>query len=176
LFFLVWEPYVLEYRVYYVPAVVLMFVLVLSNYHRRTIRLPSRAAAYAVAALFFLNLALFIAPHMRSNSNSLIAGAKEASKRWDERTIVYFTDRNAIDGAFQYFTEKTEWREALREAIMRLDDEIERIYSERGSVWLNDQAVRSLGTEWLVKHATGDEIAGSLDGQIFRYLQLLPGR
>lgn len=176
LFLLVWEPYVLHYRVYYVPAVVLMFVLVLSNYHRRTRRLPSSAAAYAVVALSFLNLAFFIAPYMHSSSNALIAAAKGANKKWDEHTIVYFTDRNAIDGAVQYFNEKIEWREASPEAIMRLDGEIEGIYSEGRSVWLNDQAVRSLGTERLVKHETGDEIAGSLDGQRFRYLQLLPGR
>jgi hypothetical protein len=176
LFLLVWEPYVLHYRVYYVPAVVLMFVLVLSNYHHRTKRLPSGAAACAIGALFFLNLAFFIAPHMRGNSNALVAAAKAASKKWDERTIVYSADRNAIDGAFQYFNEKTEWREASSKAIKRLDDEIAQIYIEGRSVWLNDQAVKSAPAEWLMKHATGDEISGSLDGQPYRYLQLLPTR
>ena len=80
LFLLVWEPYVLHYRVYYVPAVVLMFVLVLSNYHRRTTRLPSGAMACAIVALFFLNLAFFIAPYIRGNSNLSLAAAKAATK------------------------------------------------------------------------------------------------
>lgn len=176
LFLLIWEPYVLHYRVYYVPAAVLMFVLMLSNYHRRTKRLPSGVAAYAVVALFFLNLAFFIAPHMHGSSNLLVAAAKDANRKWDERTVVYFTAGTAIDAAFQYFNQPTEWREATPKAIMRLDDEIEHIYGEGRSVWLNDQAAKSVRTEWLMKHGGGDEIAGSLDGQTFRYLQLQPTR
>jgi hypothetical protein len=176
LFLLVWEPFVLHYRIYYVPAVVLMFVLVLSNYHRRTTRLPSGAMACAIVALFFLNLAFFIAPYIRGNSNPLLAAAKAATKKWDERTIVYYTERTAIDGAFQYFNEHTEWREASPEAIMRLDDQIDRIYSEGRSVWLNEQAAKSVPTDWLMKYSTGDEIAGGLDGQHFRYVQLVPAR
>ena len=103
LFLIVWEPYVLHYRIYYAPPVVLIFVLVLSNYHHRSFSSPSGAAALAVTALFFLNLAFFIAPHMRSNSSSQVAAAREPSKKCDGRAIVYFTDRSAIEGAFQYF-------------------------------------------------------------------------
>jgi hypothetical protein len=176
LFLLVWEPYVLHYRVYYVPAVVLMFVLVLSNYHHRTLSLPSGAAALAVAALSLLNLAFFIAPHMRSSSNLLVAAAKAANKSWDEHTVVYFTASSPVDCAFQYFNEKTEWRGASAKAMKKLDDDIDRIYSEGGNVWLNDNAMKSVSAEWLLSRARGDQITVNLGDEYYRYAQLLPKR
>jgi hypothetical protein len=174
LFLLVWEPYVLHYRVYYVPAVVLMFVLMLSNYHRRTSSRPSGAAVIAVIALFFLNLAFFIAPHMRSSSNLLVAAAKEANRQWNEHTVIYFTARGAIDGAFRYFNENTEWRAASPKAIMRSDDEIGRIYDQGGTVWLNDSAVKSVDPEWLSRRARAEEITVKLGDDTYGYVQLLP--
>lgn len=176
LFLLIWEPYVLHYRVYYVPAVVLMFVLLLSNYHRTTTTLPSGAAAFTVGALFLLNLAFFIAPQMRDKSNTVFAAARESHSKWDGRTIIYFADRNSIDRAFQYFNEQPEWHEASAREIMKLDDEIERSYRDGGSVWLNDQAAKSVRPEWLLKHANADRISVNLDGQQFEYVQLLPAR
>jgi hypothetical protein len=176
LFLLAWEPYVLHYRVYYVPPVVLMFALVLSNYHRRTSSRPSGAAAIAVIALFFLNLAFFIAPLMRSSSNLLVAAAKEANSRWNEHTVIYFTAKDAIDGAFRYFNENTEWRAGSPKAIMRSDDEIRRVYDQGGTLWLNDSAAKSVDAEWLSRRARGDEITVKLGDDTYRYVQLLPAR
>jgi hypothetical protein len=176
LFLLVWEPYVLLYRIYYVPAVALIFVLVLSNFHRRTSIARSGAAAFAVGALFFLNLALFIAPHMRSNSNLLVAAAKNAKGKWNEHTVIYFNDKSPIDGAFRYFNQTTEWRGASPRRIMTLDDEIQRVYDQGGTVWLNDIAAKSVDPEWLGERARGEEIDVQLADEFYRYVQLLPGR
>jgi len=174
MFLLTWEPYVLHYRVYYVPAVVLMSVLVLTNYRRRTHSTPSGAAAFAVAALFFFNLAFFIAPHMRAKSNLLVTAAKGANEKWNEHTVIYYNASSPPDTAFQYFNERTEWRGATPKAIMRLDDEIRRVYDEGGTVWLNDAAAKAVDPVWLTTRARGEEISVKLGDESYRYVQLLP--
>jgi hypothetical protein len=176
LFLLVWEPYVLLYRVYYAPAVVLIVVLVLSNFHHRTSSAQSGAAAFAVGALFSLNLALFIAPYMRSNSNSLVAAAKNANNKWNEHTVIYFNGSSPIDNAFRYFNQTAEWRGASPARIMTLDDEIQRVYDQGGTVWLNDIAAKSVDPEWLSERARGEEIDVKLGDEFYRFVQLLPGR
>ena len=170
---LLFWPYTPHYHVYYVPALVLIFALALSRYHRGTVRPPTGGAAVAVVALLFLNLAFFIAPHMRVNSNPLLAAANDAKAKWNEHTVIYFTDWPPVDGVFRYFNEKTEWRRASPKAIKRLDPEIKEIYDHGGQVWLSDSAVKSVEPEWLARR-TGDQFTVTLDGESYRYVQLLP--
>ena len=176
LFLLTWEPYFLHYRVYYLPPLVLWFVLALTNYHRKTGRTPSGAVALAVLALSFCNLAFFIGPHIRDSSNLLVVAAKQANSKWNEHTVIYFTDSSPVDGAFQYFNPETEWRGATPKAIMRLDDEIQRIDAEGGSVWLNDRAAKSVSPVWLSERAYGNVINVQLDTESYVYVQLSPAR
>lgn len=175
LFLLTWEPYLLYYRLYYLPSLVLVFVLALTNYHRKTKRPASGAGALLVLALGFCNLAFFIGPHMRSSSNPLIDAARKANEKWNDRTVIYSIDDGVADGSFRYFNPKTEWRAGTPKAIKRLDEEIERIYAEGGSVWVST-AVNSVKPEWLADHAYGDLINVELGDTVYQYVQLLPAR
>jgi hypothetical protein len=105
-----------------------------------------------------------------------MAAATEAKAKWNEHTVIYFTEMPAVDGAFQYFNEKTEWRRASPKAIRRLDDEIKVIYEHGGEVWLSDSATRSVDPAWLASHALGDQFTVTLNDETYRYVQLLPSR
>lgn len=176
LFLLSWEPYLLHYRVYYVPPLALLFVLVLWNYHRRTGRSVSGAAALAIIALSFFNFAFFIGPKLRISSNPLVAAARKAKNKWDEHTVIYFTENSPADGAFRYFNITPEWRVTTPKALMKLDDEIRRIYAAGGTVWVNDSASKSIDHNWLADRAYGDVINVESGNTAYHYVQLLPPR
>lgn len=131
---------------------------------------------FAVISLFCLNLAFFIGPHMLVHSNPLIAAAKDAGTRWNGLTVIYFTSRTEVDGVFEYFNDRNEWRRLSPKAIMRLDDDINETYNQGGSVWLNDVAAKSVDSEWLLTRVRGEQIEIKLADRTYRWVQLLPTR
>ncbi len=171
LFLLFWGP-LIYFRAFYAPALALAFGLALSNYHNVTRNKPSGAAACAVVAFALFNLAFYIGPNMRANSNALVAAARNANTVWNERTVIYFADRKEADTAFEYFNQLTSWRRLSPVALADLDSEIDRANKEGGSIWLNKGAAESVGQDWLAEHASGNEIKVELSNGVARYVEL----
>ncbi len=173
-FLIFWEPWLVYYRAFYVPALALAFGFAISNYHCLTDNAPSGTAVLAVAALAFFNLAFYIGPHMRVSSNMRVLSAYNANKVWDQQTIIYFSDRNEADTTFEYFNETTEWRRLTPASRTSLDNEIQRAYSQGRSIWLNKGAAESVDPDWLSKRARGKEIKLESANAPARYVELLP--
>lgn len=174
IFLIFWEPWQTYYRIFYVPALSLVFGLALSNYHRLMGNTPSGAAAFAVASLALFNLAFFIVPHMRTNSNARVVAARNASKIWNERTVIYFADHTEVDTTFEYFNDMTRWRRLTPAARINLDTEIQRAHSEGGSIWLNKGAIESVEPDWLRMYARGKQIKTEAANASAHYIELLP--
>jgi putative effector of murein hydrolase LrgA (UPF0299 family) len=174
LFLIFWEPWQTYYRVFYAPALLLVFGIALSNYHRLTGNAPSGAAAFAAAALALFNLAFFIIPNMRTDSNARVAAARDAGRVWNERTVIYFADHTEVDTTFEYFNSETRWRRLTSDLRSNLASEVERASSQGRSVWLNKGAIESLDSDWLSKYARGREIKLEAANASARYLELLP--
>ena len=173
LFLLLWGP-LIYFRAFYTPALCLVLGLILSNYHGVTGSKPSGAAALAVMAFAFLNLAFYIGPNMRANANAKVAAARNAAKAWDERTVIYFGNQNEADTAFEYFNPSTTWRRLSRASLAELDGEIARIYNQGGSVWLNRGAVSRVNSEWLARHSTNQRIEIDLPNDSVLYVRVSP--
>lgn len=139
-FLLFWEPWQVLYRAFYLPPLFLALALLVSRYHSATRTSPSGAAAIAVATLAFFNLAFFVVPHMRTTANPLVAAARSMNHIWNEKTVIYFANRNEADTAFEYFNDQTDWRRFTAAAQSGIDDEIRHAAGERGQVWLNKGA------------------------------------
>lgn len=172
-FLLFWEPWQVLYRAYYLPPLFLALGMLLSNYHDATRTTPSGVAALAVATLCLFNLAFYIAPHMRTTANPLIAVARDTSHVWNDKTVIYFADRNEADTAFEYFNNQTEWRRFTQAARSGIDDEVQRAVSNGGQVWLNKGAFELVNREGLAPHAHGREIAVESPNAPARYVELL---
>ena len=171
---LMWGPLIL-FRAFYVPALFLGVALILSNYHRVSRRRASAAAAVlGVAALGLSNLAFYILPNMRADSNPLISAARETARIWNNRTVVYFAGRNESDTAFEYFNPGTEWRRLTSAVLADLDSEIDRLGDEGRDVWFNNGAAESVDPAWLVQRASRTVIEISLPNAPVRYLRLCP--
>ena len=174
LFLLIWEPYLLHYRVYYVPPIVLGLALGFARSRFKAKNSLFGAAAIAVAALGLLNLAFFIGPFMHEASDPLVAAARAANSKWNERTVIYSAGPSVVDGAFRYFNAGAEWRGVSLKVIRRLDPEIESIRARGGSVWINDATIKLIEPGWLTEHGRGQEMTIRLGNECYRYLELLP--
>ncbi|MEN3335172.1 MAG: hypothetical protein V7641_4537 [Blastocatellia bacterium] len=172
-FLLFWEPWQVLYRAFYLPPLALMLGLVLSNYHDATRVSPTGAAAFIVATLALFNLTFFIGPHMRATANPLLAAARNAYPLWSGKTVIYFTDRNEADTAFEYFNDQTEWRRFTAAAKVSIDEEIQRASRQGEQVWLNKGAAESVDFEWLAKRAHGREIILESPSAPAHYVELL---
>jgi hypothetical protein len=173
-FLVFWEPWQVYYRAYYLPALALLLGTALKKYHAASGAKPSGIAALMVAAVMLMNMAFYIGPLMRRDSNGLIAAARNANSIWGENTIIYYSERGEADTAFEYFNEKTKWQRFTPAARLGLDDEVERIAREGGSIWLNKGAAESVDGEWLARHARGGRMEVTLPNGTARYVQLLP--
>jgi hypothetical protein len=173
-FFVFWEPWMLYYRIFYVPPIMLLFGILLANYNfvaYKTGKTPSGAAALLVIIIALFNLVFFIAPGMRADSNTLVAAARGAGDLWNDRTIVYFAKHNSADTAFEYFNDQTEWRRLTPDLLSRLPDEIELIHKQGGNVWFNKGALELNGPDRL---KLGEEIKVEVDYAPARYAEVLP--
>jgi hypothetical protein len=173
IFLLFWEPWQVLYRVYYLPPLALLFGLALSNYHRNTRASPTGASALAVSTLALFNLAFFIGLHIQAIANPVVAAARQASHTWNDRTVIYFADRNEADTAFEYFNDQTEWRKFTPAGLSSIDDEIRLSSSQGGQVWLNKGAAESVDRRWLALRARGREITIEEPKAPARYVELL---
>ncbi|HEY9231368.1 MAG TPA: hypothetical protein VIS78_04460, partial [Blastocatellia bacterium] len=162
------------YRVYYLPPLALLLGLTLSHYHQASDTRPTGAAALAVATLALFNLAFFIAPSMRTMANPRVAAARQAQHLWNDKTVIYFADRNEVDTTFEYFNNQTEWRRFTATAQSGIDDEIQWAASEGGQVWLNKGASELVDRGWLASRARGREIIVESPDAPTRYVELLP--
>lgn len=173
LFLLFWEPWQVLYRAFYLPPAALALGLLLKSYHHATRTRPSGAAAIAVSTMLFFNLAFYIAPHMRATANPLIAAARDADLVWNDKTVIYFADHNEADTTFEYFNNKTEWRKlSAAGARAGIDDEIQRVVSQGGQVWLNKGACDLVGGGWLATRSGGRQIVVESPGASARYVEL----
>ncbi|MGA9773180.1 MAG: hypothetical protein WBV94_29385 [Blastocatellia bacterium] len=171
LFLLFWGP-LIYFRAFYAPALALAVGLALSNYHNATGTRPTGAAVFAVAAFALFNLAFYIGPNMRADSNAMVAAARNANKVWNERTVIYFADRKEVDTAFEYFNQSSAWRRLPPEGLTDQESESD----EGGSIWLNKGAAESVGQKWLATHASGQVIEVELSNGTARYVELSPRR
>jgi hypothetical protein len=180
-FLLFFEPEDFYYPLFYMPALALLFGLVLSNYHLSTAPSngtnpssdnPSGIAALAVLMLAVFNLIFFIVPNMQQDSNPLVTAAKEAREVWNEHTVIYFANHNEADTTFEYFNNRTVWRRVSKAPLAEIENQIESASGEGGSVWLNRGAIELIDPEWLARYACCKRITVDVPGGAAQYVEL----
>ena len=184
-FLLFFEPEDFYYPLFYMPALALLFGLVLTNYHLNTAPSsetsspgdnPSGIGALAIVMLALLNLVFFIVPNMQQDSNRLVTAAKAAHEVWNERTVIYFANHNEADTTFEYFNNGASWRRVPKMPLVEIERQIEVTAREGGSVWLNRGAIELIEPEWLARYARGKTIKVEAAGAPAHYAELLPNQ
>ena len=142
------------YRLFYFPALVLLFgkLLISSEVLRNETRQWRAALLIVVVALS--NFLFFIRPFSQVRKNTPLWLALEANRIWSDKTIVYYKTLNSDNMLVRYFNPTTVWK-PLESTIGENSEMRLQIISNGGaSVWLETSAIDLLMSsaqtaEWL---------------------------
>ena len=153
-----WLPQNTFYRVFYLPAFVLLFGLVISALRNERPRWITAAFIVAVAVANFLFL---IYPFSHVEKYPPLAFALEMNREWPARTVIYYGAKNSDQALVRYFNPSTHWRPLGPTSLEVLNEEIKNVQSTGSTVWLETTAIDQLtstyeGTEWLERHSEAE--------------------
>ena len=179
-FLFFWYPYFTPYRMFYLPAVLILLGITLSRYE--SMRPPGRqwyTALFAVT-LALSNFLFFIYPLTHVEKNPPLVLALEMNRRWAPGTSIYYCSSSADNELFRYFNPATRWlkAESIEKALTEKD--LQETYDQRSSAWLETSELEHLtssteGSAWLTLHVRdkcGFELTS--DSYNIKYVQIFP--
>ena len=158
LFLCFWLPQNTFYRVFYLPAFILLFGLVISAFRGERPRWITAAFVVAVALANFLFL---IYPFSHVEKYPPLAFALERNREWPAGTVIYYGAKNSDEALIRYFNPTTQWRLLGSTSLKGLEDELWKIHNSGGTMWLETTAVDQLmstfeGSEWVGSYSEAD--------------------
>lgn len=159
LFLFFWIPQNTFYRMFYLPAAIVLIGILLDKY-RAPDRTFGRTALFVVIAAI-ANFLFFIYPYGQVRKETPLAMAFQMNKVWSPRTVVYFSRMEADNRLVQYFNPATEWRKLENDiAPEKLESELRAVTQAGGEVWADTSAVSGFAkqkelSEWFERHSAG---------------------
>jgi hypothetical protein len=151
LFLLVWLPYHTYYKLFALPALIL---LAASLGVPASARPAMHSLAWLVAAVATWNLTCGIAPYSRMESNATASFAMSLRDSLPSGAVVYYWDFNTDDWFARYFNPRTRWLRATETAA------IDAHLGRGESVWLETTAIDRFAREapaWLAARSEGSK-------------------
>jgi hypothetical protein len=171
LFLVFWLPRNTFYRLFYLPALVLLCAPLLSGPKTQYNRL-----ALAVIALFLLNFGFHIFPQTKPESNPNLQIAEAFRSIWMPGDVVYWDVFAADNRTIRYFNPQVQWKEVWDRAYT---SQIETSFKEAGNVWFDSAAFsrfRQSDPEfqsWLLARArVGETVEFPLGGHAVGFVKL----
>ena len=170
------------YRLFYLPAIIILLGLVLHSYNlvahpKRKYRLALFVAVLAIAN--FLNL---IFPYSQVQKYPPLALTLEMHQVWPPGTVIYFGAQNSDNSLVKYINRGTLWKELDPTRLDVIENELRETNARGRTVWLEASAIDRLsstpeGAEWLRRHAH-EESRRSLvtKAHNMRFIQIVPSR
>jgi hypothetical protein len=154
-FLFFWLPQNTFYRLFYLPAIILLIGLTLSSLKLDPAR-SRRFTAVFVAAVALANFLFLIYPFSHVEKYPPLAFAQNMNREWVPGTTIYYNAENSDEGLVRYFNPSTRWR-LLPKAIDSLETELTEIYNNGGTAWLETTAIDRFsstpaGVRWLETH------------------------
>jgi hypothetical protein len=152
LFFFI--PQNVFYRLFYLPAVILLLGAALATIERSANHIRRTRAALFAVAVFLANLTFSQYPYTQVRANPPLQLALSLNKVWSTGTVVYFTSPNTDGSLVRYFNPGTVWIQARPAEFMR---QFEALPPTTRGAWLETTFVDQLettseGKAWLAKH------------------------
>jgi hypothetical protein len=164
-----WLPQNTFYRLFYLPALILLMGVALSSFKRTRAR--PRMLVLFVVAVALANFLFLIYPFSHVEKYPPLSFALQMNREWPAGTVIYFGADNADAALIRYFNPGTRWKKVSPKMF-------ESDIDEGGTVWLETTAIDRLsstaeGLEWLKKHAPGDSVKELNDGAYkIRFIQV----
>jgi hypothetical protein len=177
-FLFFWLPQNTFYRLFYLPALILLFGVALSSLENRVSVRRFRLAAL-VAAVALANFLFLIYPYSHVQKYPPLAFALQMNREWPTAMVIYYAAENSDAGLVRYFNPTTIWKRLPSSA---LDAELTAIYREGATVWLETTAIDQLrsapgGARWLDAHARKESLKELNDASYrIRFVQVTPAQ
>ena len=170
-FLFFWLPQHTFYRLFYLPAIVLLIGWIIFKYGR----VRKQRLALFVAVMAMSNFLFSILPTSYVERNPPLALALDMNKVWQQGTVVYYATDNADNNLFQYFNRGTVWKPMVNLNQLKAD-----LNSLAGPTWLDTSAVDRIaneagGPEWLAQHEIQTSRRELIDRAYrIRFVQVIP--
>jgi hypothetical protein len=126
LFLFLWLTQYPYYRLFYLPALILVLGLALRRYKEASSHEHSFGLASFVVVTMLINFTFLIYPYSKIEATPPVHLALKAREIWKD-DVIYFADFNCDNWTFKYFNKGTTWRpltlhdlQALREELVYL--------------------------------------------------------
>lgn len=181
-FLFVWLPFHTFYRLFYLPAIILLAGLVLAP-----LAAPGDGGGgrrYR-AALFVLIIALsnflfIVFPYSHAHKYPPLALALDISGAWPKGTIVYYANTNADNALFRYANPATHWRQLRPDETLVPESVLVETYETGGTLWLDASAIDRAhstpeGLAWLKAHARTETLRELNNKSYYiKFIQVVP--
>jgi hypothetical protein len=181
-FLFVWLPHNTFYRLFYLPALILLVGLIASaRYDFATYRPTYRLATFTVA-MVIANFLFLIFPYSHAEKFPPTRFALEMNKEWPSGTVIFYNLENSDKSLVRYFAPATTWTLVDNPIPGMLDNQLNEIYARGSIVWLETTAIDRLtstpeGAQWLSAHAKKNSRRELKDkGFRIEFVQVVPVR
>ena len=177
-FLFFWLPQNTFYRLFYLPAIVLLLGEILAAWGVSDSGKRSYRLALFVVLMALANFLFFIFPYSHAEKYPPLSAALEMNKVWQPGTVVFYGGENSDNSLFQYFNPNTEWKPLP--LFDQLDTELRTSYDSGREVWLEATAIDELnsisrGAKWLEQHAQASTLHKRRDrGYNIRFIKIVP--
>jgi hypothetical protein len=157
-FLFFWLPHNTYYRLFYLPAILLLWGIVFAQHDAANRGKRRYSAALLTAAVAIFNLTFYIFPYSRVEANQPLTSALAMKPLWTEGAVIYYDVFNTDDWTLKYFNPQTEWRKVKSEELSGLEDDLRNIYGSGGTAWVETTAIdllMSMQRGWLYNHTRG---------------------
>ena len=145
------------YRLFYLPALIILIGLGLDSYNSVTNIARQYRLALFVAVLFLANFLMLVFPYSHVEKYPPLALALDLNKTWSPNSVVYYALPNSDQSLVRYFNSGVSWKQLKNSDVNVMDTELEDAKLRGRSIWLETTAIDQLlatpaGAEWLKKH------------------------
>lgn len=179
-FLFVWLPFHTFYRLFYLPAVILAFGVLLVTRTRSNKNALLRRVALLTSIVAVANFLFLIFPYTHVQKNPPLLVALGMNKIWPPGTVVYYGESNTDNRLFKYFYPTVEWRQLTPAEWNKFEGDLQRTYAQGHTEWLEVTAIERIiaapgGAAWLDVH-TRRQPRYELQDPAYkiRYVQVVP--
>jgi len=171
-FLFFWLPQNTFYRLFYLPALIIVLGLALTSV--KNARPKTRALAAFVIAAALANFLFLIYPFSHVEKYPPLAFAQQMNREWPTGTVIFYMDESSDVSLVRYFTPRTRW---MRMHLKFMDDpngEMRQVYDEGRTVWFETSAIDAFQMDqWFEKHARKETLRELNDGAYrIRFIQI----
>jgi len=148
-FLFFWLPSNTFYKLFCLPAIIVIVAYVLMGYQVSRQRPRRYRAALLVATMALANLAFYIFPYSRPDYNQALRFAHRMGRVWSDRTVVYYSDFIVDDWFIRYFNPRTTWKQIDPvNGVANFVQDADRDLGAGHEVWVDGTTAVALAESW----------------------------